>query len=268
MKVSIITPTYNSASTLRTNLESIRLQQYSNIEQIIIDGGSSDDTIKTIQGFEQVKHIISEPDAGVYDAMNKGIRMASGDIIGILNSDDLYVHAKVISQVVQIMESAKTDSLYADLVYVKRTKLERVVRYWNAKELTPKSFYYGWMPPHPTFFVRRWAYEKYGLFNLKLKRAADYELMMRFLLKHKISTCYLPEVIVKMRVGGQSNRSIFNRLDAHREDRLAWKLNHLKPRFYTALAKPISKIPQFFLKNPRPHPEAFDFSPGKLSLSF
>jgi glycosyltransferase len=249
MKVSIITATFNSASSIRDTLESIRNQSYPDIEHIIIDGGSSDDTLQIIAGYPHVSKIISEKDQGIYDAMNKGIAQASGDIIGILNSDDFYAHHNIIADTLKKIESENADLLYADLEYVDKIKTNKVIRLWKSGKYSEKSFLMGWMPPHPTFFVKKQVYENYGNFNLQLKTSADYEIMLRFMHKYKLKTAYLPQVIVKMRMGGASNKSLRHRLQANREDRLAWQINGLTPYPFTFLFKPMRKIFQFVKRN-------------------
>jgi len=197
--------------------------------------------------------IYSESDFGIYDAMNKGIKIASGEIIGILNADDFYASPDVIAKVVKVFENPEIDACYGNLLYVAETlsqytSLFKTIRYWKSGSFKPARFYWGWMPPHPTFFVRRRIYDKYGLFNLSLGSAADYELMLRFLLKHKIRTAYIPEILVKMRTGGASNANLNNRILANKMDRKAWDVNGLKPYPWTLLFKPLRKIPQWFAK--------------------
>jgi glycosyltransferase involved in cell wall biosynthesis len=247
-KISISTTTYNSAKTIRDTLNCISQQDYPLIEHIIIDGNSIDDTLKIVAEFSHVSKIISEKDNGIYEAMNKGVSLATGDVIGILNSDDIYSNNSIITIIAKEFEDENIDVLYADLQYVKHNNFNRVVRTWKTGKLNRKSFYYGWMPPHPTFFVRKRIYEKVGLFNTSLRSAADYEMMLRILLKHQVPSKYIPQVIVKMRSGGISNSSMRNRIKANKEDRLAWKLNGLKPYFFTLYAKPIRKIAQYLKK--------------------
>lgn len=249
MKVSIITIAYNAEETISETIKSVINQDYENIEYIIVDGASKDKTCEIIKSFGfKVSKFISEKDNGIYDAMNKGLALATGEVIGILNADDVYADTKVISDVVAKMQAEKTDSLYADLVYVKREDTNKITRYWRSGKYTKGKFLKGWMPPHPTFFVKREIYEKYGNFNLNLKSASDYEIMLRFLHKHEISVSYLPRVTTKMRVGGQSNVTLKNRIKANREDREAWKINGLKPGVFTLVRKPLSKVGQFFRK--------------------
>jgi glycosyltransferase involved in cell wall biosynthesis len=246
--VTIVTATYNSEKTIRDTLNSVASQDYPRIEHVIIDGASKDNTLSVVREYQHVSRIISEKDQGIYDAMNRGITFSSGDIIGILNSDDFYVSTDVISKVVEKMISEKTDTLYADLVYVHPEQTQKVIRTWIAGKFQLNKFLFGWMPPHPTFFVHRRVYEKLGAFNINLRSAADYELMLRFLYKGNMTVSYLPQVIVKMRAGGMSNASLANRIKANREDREAWRVNQLQPHFYTTLLKPLRKLIQFIRK--------------------
>ncbi len=245
MKISVITATYNSAATVRDTLTSVRQQDYTDVEHIIVDGRSSDGTLEIVANFPHIARIVSEKDKGIYDAMNKGIRIATGEVIGILNSDDIYIDRSVLSAVAKAFADPAVMTVYADLQYVYPENLDRIKRTWITGPFRKKSFYYGWMPPHPTFFVRKEVYERIGLFNTDLRTAADYELMLRILVKHGVPTFYIPRVIVKMRAGGMSNASLRNRLLANREDRLAWKMNGLKPYFFTLYLKPLRKITQF-----------------------
>jgi glycosyltransferase involved in cell wall biosynthesis len=248
MKISIVTATYNSAATIRDTLTSIQAQDHPDIEHIIVDGGSTDGTLDIVDDFPHVAKLISGKDEGIYDAMNKGISVATGQVVGILNSDDIYTDATVLTTVSTVFADPAVMTTFADLQYVHFDDLNRVKRTWITGPLHKKSFYYGWMPPHPTFFVRREVYDRAGLFNTELHSAADYEIMLRILVKHGFSSRYIPRVIVKMRVGGVSNASLRNRLRANREDRLAWKINDLKPYFFTLYIKPIRKISQFLIK--------------------
>ena len=174
--------------------------------------------------------------------------MATGEIVANLNSDDFYIDNNVIADIVTKMENENSDTLYADLYYVDATDTSKVVRNWVSGKYRKGMFFKGWMPPHPTFFVRKSIYDKYGKFNLELKSAADYEIMLRFIHKHQCSISYLPRVVVRMRVGGMSNVSIKNRLKANREDKKAWELNGLKPKPFTLIFKPLSKVLQFVKK--------------------
>jgi glycosyltransferase involved in cell wall biosynthesis len=245
MKISIITATYNSAATVRDTLTCIASQQHPNIEHIIVDGVSKDNTLAIVGEFSHIAKTISEKDKGIYDAMNKGVQLATGEVIGILNSDDFYTNAEVLTKVAVAFNDPAVEAVYGDLQYVKADNTDIVTRTWKSGMFKKKNLYYGWMPPHPTFFVRRHVYEKCGLFNTTLRSAADYELMLRVLLKFNTRVQYIPEVLVKMRAGGMSNASLKNRLRANKEDAMAWKLNGLKPYFFTMWFKPLRKVLQF-----------------------
>ena len=248
MKISIITPCYNSAATIGDTLKSVAMQDYSPIEHIIVDGASTDNTLEIINSFPHVSVLVSGNDKGIYDAMNKGIAMATGDVIGILNSDDVYTNSRVVSMVMKEFENRMIDAVYADLQYVKYNDLERITRTWHSGTYSKRKFYFGWMPPHPTFFVRRAVYERIGYFNCSLQSAADYEFMLRVLLKNDYKAHYIPEVLVKMRTGGMSNATIARRLRANREDREAWRINNVTPYFFTIPFKPLRKVLQFIFK--------------------
>ena len=244
--VTIITVTRNSASTLEKALRSIRNQSYKNIELIIVDGDSSDNTLELVGQYKDiVTNVVSEQDYGIYDGMNKGLSLANGDIIGFLNSDDYLSNNEVIQKIVSTLLVHKVDSVYGDLKYVDQNDLTKVTRHWIAKPYDPKKFLYGWMPPHPTFYVRSFVYKYYGDFDLRLRNSADYELMLRFLYKHEISSKYINDVLVIMREGGASNFSLQARINANIEDRRSWRKNNLKPKFYTIYMKPLRKIKQF-----------------------
>ena len=218
LKISIITVCYNSAATITDTIESVLTQTYPNIEYIIIDGASRDGTLDIIHSYRNKIHkIISEPDHGIYDAMNKGIMCSTGDVIGFINADDFYPASDIIEQVIQKFTQSMVDAVYGDLCYVKSSDPKMVVRYWRSSLFHSGSFGLGWCPPHPTFFVRRYIYEKYGLFDLNITIAADIELMMRFLEIYNISSYYLPIILVKMRLGGTTNRSLRNIIRQNKE---------------------------------------------------
>lgn len=243
-KITIVTATFNSGLTLSDCLNSVS-SQHTASEHLIIDGGSTDNTLAIARSYPHISRIVSECDNGLYDAMNKGIALASCNVIGILNSDDFYANDQVLSKVAEIFEDSSIDTCYGDLQYVAADETSKIIRNWKAGEFSLNGFHWGWMPPHPTLFVRRRIYEKYGMFNLDLGSAADYELMLRFLVKNKVTTKYIPEVLVKMRNGGVSNRSFKNRINANRMDRKAWNVNGLRPYPWTTIIKPLRKIPQY-----------------------
>ena len=193
-----------------------------------------------------VTKFLCERDKGIYDAMNKGLALATGDIIGVLNSDDFYCSNDVIENVVRAFEENETDCLYGDLNYVDPIDTSKIVRKWRSGAYLRENFLKGWMPPHPTFFVKKSCYDSFGTFDTQFKSAADYELMLRFLFKESCSGQYLPKVMIHMRAGGVSNVSLKNRIRANKEDRLAWKINGLKPKWFTLLRKPLSKLTQYF----------------------
>lgn len=244
--VSIITPVLNGEKTIEATVKSVLCQSYANLEYIIVDNGSTDATMDIINNFKgRISQVLFEAEKGIYTTMNRGIKSAKGEIVGILNSDDFYVHKEVIKKIVERMQGEGADSCWADLAYIGRSDINKVIRYWKSSQMPPGSFLKGWMPPHPTFFVRRHIYMKYGFFNPDFKIAADYELMLRFLYRHRISCCYLPEVLVKMRSGGLSNSSLRNLFIKSYEDYRAWKVNNLRGNFYIILLKKLIKMPQF-----------------------
>lgn len=246
MIVSIITATYNNKNTIEDTILSVLSQTYANIEYIIIDGKSTDGTLDIIEKYKnRIDKIISEADKGMYDALNKGIKQASGDVIGFLHSDDFYADEQVIENIIETFKTQDTNSVYGDLEYVSATNPKNTIRYWKAGSFNIKGLKKGWMPPHPTFYVRKEIYKKHGSFNLDYKIAADYDLMLRFLGKFKISTTYLPKVLVKMRWGGASNRNLGNIIQKSKEDYLILKRNNIGG-FLSLLSKNFRKIGQFF----------------------
>ena len=243
MKISIITVVYNGVDHIRTAIESVVSQKYENIEYIIIDGGSIDGTVDIVKEYKnRVSVFISESDRGIYDAMNKGISLASGDVIGILNSDDFYVDEMVIEKVVKVFRDEKDDSMFADLVFVRSDNLKKTVRYYDNSKFNPSMFAYGLMPSHPSFFVKLEIYEKYGLYRTDLKVASDYDILARFLYKHRISYYYLNEVIVKMRIGGAST-SLFNILFTNSKEIIkACRNNGIDTNWFKIISRYFGKI--------------------------
>jgi glycosyltransferase len=244
MKITIITATYNSEKYLQNTIDSVLNQSYKSIEYIIVDGKSTDKTCEILKIYNQKIRTISEPDYGIYDALNKGIKAATGDIIGFLHSDDVYYSNNVIEKVIQTFEKNNTDSVYGDLNYVLKNDISKVIRYWKSGNFDINQLKKGWMPPHPTFFVKKEIYEKYGFFNTSLQISADYDLMLRFLFQHRISISYIPEVLVKMRIGGKSNQNIQKILQKMREDYKSI-VNNQVGGIKTLLYKNLRKLPQF-----------------------
>ena len=249
MKISIITSVYNNQETIAEAIDSVLSQTYPNIEYIIVDGGSTDNTVNIIKSYQdRLDTFISEPDKGIYDGLNKGINLATGDVICFLHSDDLYSDNTIIEQVAKAFINSNVDSVYGDLTYVNKNDSSKVVRFWKSGGFTLKKLQYGWMPPHPTFFVKRSSYQQYGLFDTSFKIAADYDLMLRFLGKYKISTHYIPNVLIKMRVGGESNKSLKNMIRKSTEDLQAMRNNNIGG-FLILIIKNLSKIKQFIKKD-------------------
>lgn len=246
MKVSIITVTLNSEKYLADCINSVARQNYKNIEHIIIDGKSTDGTLKIIR--QHSKHIyswVSETDRGMYDAINKGLKLATGDIVGILNSDDMFASADAVRSIVDCFETTDTETVYGNLVYVDAINTQKVIRYWKGVSYNRSRFRYGWMPAHPTFYMRRELIEKYGLYENHYFSAADYEFMARYLFLHKVSSQYIDTMLVKMRCGGISNITLKSRFRANRRDFLAMKKNKIPFSFAVSILKPLIKIPQF-----------------------
>jgi glycosyltransferase involved in cell wall biosynthesis len=209
MRISLITVTYNSATTIASCIASVNAQTYPNIEHIIIDGASKDNTLEIINSIpNRVSKIISEPDTGIYDAMNKGIQLATGDVIGVLNSDDFFTADNVLEKIVEVFKNNEINAVYGDICFVKPENLKKVVRYYSAKWFNPSLFRFGFMPPHPSFYARRECFEKFGFYKTDYKIAADYELLIRFLKVNKLKTHYLNFCMVTMRTGGDSTRSL------------------------------------------------------------
>jgi glycosyltransferase len=249
MSITLITPVWNNAAIIGHCLRSIA-EQTVPCQHILVDGVSTDGTLEVIrqhQGPNTV--VISEPDKGMYDAINKGLKHATGDIVGVLNADDYYPTADVLQLVIEAFADPAVMVSYGDLLYVDREDTEKVIRTWKSGEYNRERFYSGWMPPHPTFFIRRSLYEQHGGYRLDLGSAADYELMLRMLLKHEASAAYIPRVLVHMRNEGMSNASLKNRIKANRFDRQAWRVNELIPRPWTLIAKPLGKLGQWVIRS-------------------
>ncbi|MGM0945470.1 MAG: glycosyltransferase family 2 protein [Bacteroidota bacterium] len=246
MKVSIITVTYNSAATLKDTIESVASQDYPNIEYIIVDGNSKDGTLDIIRSYNgTVSKWLSEPDKGLYDAMNKGIQMASGDVVGIINSDDFYHRTDAISQVVNAFQEFRVDSVYADVRFVRPDNLDKTVRYYSSQSFSLESFKIGRMPAHPTFFTYRKNFEKYGYYRTDYKIAADFELLVRFLYREKLSYFYLPIDLMKMRTGGLSTKSWKSNVIINQEDLRACKENGLDTNYFWLYSRYFQKLLEY-----------------------
>ncbi|WP_231427189.1 glycosyltransferase family 2 protein [Pedobacter sp. Leaf250] len=242
MKISIITVVFNNVHTIKTAIESVLCQQYPNIEYIIIDGGSTDGTLEVIQGYHaEIHQVLSEKDKGIYDAMNKGISHCTGEVIGILNSDDVYENSAVIQTVMDaFLDDQELGMVYGDLVYVKNDDLSQVVRKWSSENYYDHFFEDGNVPPHPSLFIKSEVYQKVGVFNLNMRLAADYEFMLRLFKLYRFKSRYINILLVRMRLGGATNVSLKNIINGNLEILSAWKQNHLKV--------PLSLMPKRILK--------------------
>ena len=251
MKISIVTVCYNAASTIADAIKSVASQTYSDIEYIVVDGASKDGTQDVIKQHEDgITTFVSEPDKGIYDAYNKGIALATGDVIGFINADDFYANDNVIARVAECFSDPSVEVVYGDLCYVKQDQPDEIVRYWKSSEYKPGKFGRGWVPPHPTFFVRSGIYKcPNGGYDTNYKLAADMEMITRCMVVNQTKNIYLPEVLVKMRLGGATNQSVSNIIDQNREILQAFKKNGVKttlPRFL--IGKFFSRSRQFFIR--------------------
>lgn len=249
MKITIITAVYNRERTIAAALASLHAQTHHNIEHIIIDGGSTDGTLAVLEAAATRPQttLISEPDSGIYDALNKGLVRATGEVIGILHSDDLFADAAVLADVAQAFQQTPTDAVYGDLDYIANDGSARIIRHWRSGDYSPTKLRRGWMPPHPALFVRKPVIDAHGGYDTKLRIAADYDAILRWFTRARITPVYLPRVLVKMRVGGESNRSLERIVQKSREDLTALRRNNIGG--FTALFwKNLSKLPQFIQK--------------------
>lgn len=245
LKISVITITFNSERTLRDTIESVLGQSYSDVEYIIVDGLSKDSTCDIVRSYgDRITRFVSEKDRGLYDALNKGIAMATGDVVGFLHSDDMYASPDILKLIAEAFLHFDVDSVYGDLVYVDQTDTSKIVRFWRSGQFNRSRALMGWMPPHPTFYVKRKVYEDYGGFNTNFRISADYESILRFLVRFRITTFYIPLVMVRMRVGGESNKSLKNLIRKSREDIRAMRINGLIT-FAALFNKNVSKFRQF-----------------------
>jgi len=249
MKISVITAVFNRSKTIVDAMKSVQSQDYPSVEHIVQDGGSSDGTIGQIARLaNDHTAVVSEKDFGIYDAINRGIHRATGDVIGLMHSDDYFADSGVLSKVAQALEDSSVDGAYGDLQYVTENKSERVVRHWRSGAYNPNLLKRGWMPPHPTLYLRREIFERFGLYDTSYEIAADYDAMLRYLARGQIALAYIPEVLVKMRIGGESNRSLGRIIRKTREDLRAIRSNGVGG-IGTLAAKNLSKLGQFYAKD-------------------
>jgi glycosyltransferase involved in cell wall biosynthesis len=242
-KVSIITVCFNSAKTIRDTIESVLSQDYPDIEYIVIDGGSNDQTLEIVKEYaDRIAIIVSETDNGIYDAMNKGIALASGDVVGMLNSDDVYINEHAVSELMKTMQDAHSDSVFADLVIVDPENLNKVLRYYDSSYFNPSKFRFGWMPAHPTFFVKKALYDKVGPYSLDYQISADYEMLIRLLWVQKASYAYLQKPVVRMRYGGASTADLSRNLLLNREIVQACRANGIYTNLFLVLLKIPAKL--------------------------
>ncbi len=248
-RISVVTVSFNSVGTIAEALDSVASQTEAEVEHIVVDGASTDGTAEVLESRRsRLSKLVIEPDRGLYDAMNKGMAVATGDIIGYLNSDDVYADSDVLRKVARAFNDGNIDACYGDLVYVQKDDMSQVVRYWRSRTYSPGLVERGWMPAHPTFFVRRSILQKLGGFDIRYRYQSDYELMVRLFLKERISAVYIPEVLVRMRTGGHTNRSIRNIVKGNLEAYHACRENGIKVSPLFILQKMVSRLPQFFLR--------------------
>jgi glycosyltransferase involved in cell wall biosynthesis len=246
MKISVITAVRNNRDTIAAALDSVLAQSHPDVELVVIDGASTDGTLDVLQQYaSRLQVFISERDSGIYDALNKGLAHASGDVVGFLHADDLLADSSVLAVVAAAFTDNAIDGVYGDLQYVNKMQPGKIVRQWRSKPFDPALLARGWMPPHPTLYLRREVYSRFGMFDTSFRIAADYDFILRILVSGELCLQYLPHVLVKMRTGGTSNRSLRNLLHKSREDLRAIRRHHVGG-LVTLLAKNLSKLPQFF----------------------
>jgi glycosyltransferase len=248
LRISVITAVYNRVDTIADALDSVRAQTWPHVEHVVIDGASKDGTTQLLEARKDTLDVfISERDKGIYDALNKGIANATGDVVGFLHADDLFASNDILAKVAKLFEDPSVGAVYGDLVYVKKEDVSKVVRYWKSGAFSKAKLARGWMPPHPTLYLRRSIYQELGGFDTQFRIAADYDSMLRYLGKGGVRPAYLPEVMVRMRLGGESNRSLANVIKKSKEDYLALKKNGVGG-LPTLTAKNLRKLPQFLAK--------------------
>jgi len=245
--ISIITPTLNCGNTITSAIESCSLQSFRHFEHLIVDGGSEDNTLREIQKYSQIK-VFKCPEMGIYNALNFGIQRAKGEIIGVLNGDDQLAHPDVLKWVFENLNNSDFEAIYGNIIYLKKENLSLLQRVWKGGDFKKNKFLFGWMPPHPAFYIKKRNLEKWGYYKPELSISADYEMMLRLLFKHDLKVIYVNKLFTKMSEGGLSNRHLKNRILAHWQDYQAWKINNLKAYPFTVLLKPLRKIFQFYPK--------------------
>jgi glycosyltransferase len=250
LQISVITAVYNNASTVGNAVQSVGDQQWPHVEHIVIDGGSTDGSLEILEAYRsQVARLVSEPDGGLYEALNKGIRHATGDVVGFMHADDHFASPSALSRVAEAFSDPDIGAVYGDLVYVRKDDTARVVRYWRAGPYSRARLHAGWMPPHPTLYLRRELYLTLGLFDTRYRIAADYESVLRILGRGAVRAAYVPEILVRMRTGGTSNRSLQNMWMKSREDYDAMRENGIGGPA-ALLRKNIAKLLQFMVRAP------------------
>jgi glycosyltransferase involved in cell wall biosynthesis len=243
-RITVVTASFNSAATIADTLHSVQQQAGAAVEHLVIDGGSTDGTQDIVRGFRHVAGLVSEPDHGIYDALNKGIARAGGDVVGFLHTDDVYAGPWVLQAVAEAFEDPAVEAVHGDLVYVRKSDLGQVVRTWRAGDFAPAKLRRGWMPPHPTLYVRREVYQRVGGFDTRFRIAADYECVLRIFTGLLGRSAYLPRVLVRMRLGGASNRSLGNIARKSAEDLRAVRMHGIGGA-WTVVAKNLGKVGQF-----------------------
>jgi glycosyltransferase involved in cell wall biosynthesis len=246
---SIITVVRNRADTIADTIASVAAQRHPAVAHLVIDGASTDGTLEVIGPYrDRLAQVVSEPDRGIYDAMNKGLRAAAGDVIGFLNADDVYADDRVLGDVAALFEDTDVEAVYGDLVYVSADDPSKVVRFWKSRDYRPGLFRTGWMPAHPTFFARRSVYERYGGFDLSYRLQSDFDLTMRLLEVHRIRSRYLPRVLTRMRIGGATNNSVRNVIRGNLEAYRACRKNAPGVTPFFLVRKVLSRVPQYFAR--------------------
>lgn len=246
MKISLITVCFNAQNYISKCINSVALQDYGNVEYIVVDGGSTDNTLQILNQHQHlITKLVTEPDKGIYDAINKGIALSTGDVVGVLHADDFFAANNILSKVAEVFLTQNADLLYGNLDYVNRTYTHKITRKWRSNAYHDNLFLKGWMPAHPTFYAKKSCFLALGNYDLNFKSAADYDLMLRFFYKTPLKKVFLNIVMVKMRIGGKSNVNFANRWKANREDYLSLVKNKIPFAFVVSFLKPISKLFQF-----------------------